>query len=357
MRILCVTESWPRERGPFETLYAYYHSYLTGLGHEVAVVDNKAMHLPIGGQTVWNCPRLFRALGWVRWNDLLVNAMVRRRALQWQPDVILFFKGENIRWRTMAWLKQRTNALLFNWDSDNPFWPSNTSQDLLRSMPFYDCFGSLAEHFLAPLASLGCPRAEYMPMYFIPERFGSAAAVTAADRERFASDLLFIGRATPERAAMLRPLAGWNLALYGPDWDRQLAADDPLRPCLRGGFLDGADYAKALRCCRIAINVLVTQCKGANNLRTFETTGCGAFLLTEHSREQAEVLFRDGEEIACYRTVEELASVAQRFLPDEAARARIAAAGQRRCLAEHTLGHRLDRWLAIAAELRQEGNR
>lgn len=356
MRILLVTESWPRDRGPFETFYQYYRAYLTGLGYEVDVVDNKAMHLPIGGQTVWNCPRLFRALGWVRWNDLLVNAMLRRRAVGWQPDVILQFKGENLRWRTMAWLKRRTQALLFNWDLDNPFWPSNTSPDLLRSMPYYDCFGSLAEHFIPSLLSLGCPRAEYLPMFFIPERFGGPPP-TSADRERFASDLLFIGRATPERAAMLRPLASWDLALYGPDWERVLAADDPLRRCVRGGFLDGADYAKALRCCRIAINVLVTQCKGANNLRTFEATGCGAFLLTEHSREQAETLFREGEEIACYRTPEDLVAVAQRYLPDEATRSRIAAAGQRRCLAEHTLGHRLDAWLRIAEELRKEKRR
>jgi spore maturation protein CgeB len=357
MRILFVTESWPRDKGPFETLYCHYQRYLAGLGHEVEVVDNKVMRLPFGGQTVWNCPRPLRALGWPRWNDWLVNVLLRRRAAQWQPDMILFFKAENIRWRTTAWLRRHTDALLCNWDLDNPFWPSNTSLDLLRSIPLYDCFGSLAEHFIAPLHSLGCPRAEYMPMFFIPDRFQVEQPLTDADRQRFASDLLFIGRATPERADMLRPLAGWDLAVYGPDWERVLASDDPLRRRVRGGFLDGVDYAKALRCCRIAINVLVTQCKGANNLRTFEATGCGAFLLTEYSREQAETLFRADEEIVCYRNPEELATIAQRYLPDEATRARIAAAGQRRCLAEHTLGHRLDRWLAIAAELRKERQR
>jgi hypothetical protein len=194
-------------------------------------------------------------------------------------------------------------------------------------------------------------------MFFIPERFPVDEPLAEADRQRFACDLLFIGRATPERADMLRPLAEWDLAIHGPDWDRMLADDDPLRRCVKGGFLDGVDYAKALRCCRIAINVLVTQCKGANNLRTFEATGCGAFLLTEYSREQAETLFRDGEEIVCYRDPEELVSVARRYLPDEPERARIASAGQKRCLDEHTLGHRLDRWLEIATELQEAKRR
>jgi hypothetical protein len=357
MKFLLVSESWPRHKGPFETFYCYYQQHLAERGHEVDVVDNKAMRLPLGGQTVWNCPRPMRALGWRRWNDLLVNALLRRRAAEWQPDVILFFKAENIRWRTTAWLREHTNALLFNWDLDNPFWPSNTSMDLLRSIPQYDCFGSLAEHFIAPLHSLGCPRVDYMPMFFIPDRFQVDRALSEEDRQRFACDLLFIGRATPERADMLRPLADRDLALYGPDWESMLAGDDPLRRCVRGGFLDGVDYAKALRSCRIAINVLVTQCKGANNLRTFEATGCGAFLLTEYSREQAETLFRAGEEIVCYRDAEELVAVAQRYLDDEDARACIAAAGQRRCLAEHTLGDRLDHWIHAAAELHEARRR
>ena len=353
MRLLLVSEAWAPDRGPFETVYRHYRDFLVAAGHEVDVVDNKAMRLPFGGQTAWNCPRLFRALGWVRWNDWLVNADLRRRALSWRPAVVLVFKGENLRWRTLARVRRESGALLFNWDMDHPFWPSNTSMDLLRSMPYYHCFGALAEHFIPSLLALGCPRAEHMPMFFIPDRFALPCPLTEADRRRFGCDLLFVGRATPERAAMLRPLAERGLAIHGPDWDRDLAPGDPLRPCLRGGFLIGEDYAKALQCCRIAINVLVTQCKGANNLRTFEATGCGAFLLTEHSREQAELLFRDGEELVCYRTAEELAELARRYLDDEPARARIAAAGRRRCLAEHTLGHRLGTWLRIAEELRR----
>jgi hypothetical protein len=357
MKILLVTESWASGDGPFENLYSFYRDILTGAGHDVAVVDNKVMHLPIGGQTVWNCPRLFRALGWVRWNDLIVNAMLRRRTAHWRPELILVIKGENIRWRTLRWIKNNSNALLFNWDMDNPFWPSNTSMDLLRSMPYYDCFGSLARHFIPVLSALGCPRAEYVPMFFVPERFKLERELTADDQRRYHCDLLFIGRHTPERADMLRPLADRDLALYGPDWERMLAPDDSLRRCLRGGFLNGPEYAKALRCCSIAINVLVTQCKGANNLRTFEATGCGAFLLTEYSREQAEILFRDGEEIACFRSAEELASLATHYLEAADQRARVAYAGKRRCHAEHLLQHRLAVLLDIGQELMAGGRR
>lgn len=350
MRILLVTEAWGPGNGPFDTFYPYYREILTAMGHTVDVVDNKVMYLPVGGQTVWNCPRLFRALGWVRWNDLFVNVLLRRRALSRQPDLILMTKAENIRWRTVAWLKQRTNALLFNWDMDHPFWPTNTSMDLLRSMPYYDCFGSLAEHFIPALESLGCPRVEHVPMFFIPERFELTEPLTAADHERFDCDLLFIGRCSRERADMLRPLADRDLAVFGPDWDRMLASDDPLRRCLRGAFLGGQDYARALRCCRIAVNVLVTQCKGANNLRTFEATGCGAFLLTEYSREQAEVLFRDGEELVCFHTADDLHHAVSQYLTQADRRVSIARAGQRRCLANHTLRHRLAALMAVAEE-------
>jgi spore maturation protein CgeB len=353
MTILLITETWNDATGPYDTSFAEFRGVLEAAGHRLVAVDNKANYLRFGGRTVWELRRPLRALGWVHWNNWIVNAAVRRAVRREQPDLVLITKGENLRWRTVRACARGHAGVVVNWDHDSPFWPENTSMDLLRSLPHLDCFFALGRHFLPVLLACGCPRAEYLPMYYNPRRLG-VGDIPGPDRQRLASDILFVGRGTPERVAMLAPLARSGLALYG-DWDL-LPAAHPLRPCVRGRYLNARDYAVALRTCKIAVNALVTQCRGANNLRTFEATGCGAFLLTEHSYEQAAELFAEGAELACFTSPEDLRRKAEYYLAHEPERLAIAAAGQQRALREHTLACRLRRLIEVVAEIAAERN-
>src|SRR5437870_4514753 len=111
MKVLAVCESWDATTGPYETLYPYIRSILVRMGHEVRVIDNKKNYLPIGGQTMWDYPEGGR---WLRHrlNNRIVNRRLRRVAADWQPDLILFIKCENIRVDTTAWLRRNTRARL-----------------------------------------------------------------------------------------------------------------------------------------------------------------------------------------------------------------------------------------------------
>src|SRR6185437_16742210 len=63
--------------------------------------------------------------------------------------------------------------------------------------------------------------------------------------------------------------------------------------------------------------------------KSFEIAGCGGFLLAERSAGHLE-RFREGEEAVFFSSFEECVEKIRRYLPDEAARARIAAAGHAR---------------------------
>ena len=78
------------------------------------------------------------------------------------------------------------------------------------------------------------------------------------------------------------------------------------------------------------------QIKGRN----FEVPGCGGFLLTGQAENLADY-YRPGEEVACFADRADLVRQVRYYLYHEAERARIAAAGHRRTLAEHTYVHRL----------------
>jgi spore maturation protein CgeB len=73
--------------------------------------------------------------------------------------------------------------------------------------------------------------------------------------------------------------------------------------------------------------------------RTFEAPGCGGFLLTGPA-DNLEDYYTSGREITTYRTFGELIDTIRYYLDHEHERAKIAGAGYRRTLAEHTYLHR-----------------
>jgi spore maturation protein CgeB len=85
------------------------------------------------------------------------------------------------------------------------------------------------------------------------------------------------------------------------------------------------------------------QIKGRN----FEVPGCGGFLLTERVP-HLERYFELGVEVAVYEDFGDLLVQLPRWLEDEQARARVAEAGYRRVLSEHTYDHRFN---AVFGEL------
>jgi hypothetical protein len=78
----------------------------------------------------------------------------------------------------------------------------------------------------------------------------------------------------------------------------------------------------------------------ANNMRLFEVTGVGAAVLTEAAPNLHE-MFEPGVEIETYSSGEELVAKVRGLLDDRDARVALAAAGQRRTLAEHTYAERM----------------
>ncbi|MHC1788020.1 CgeB family protein [Solidesulfovibrio sp.] len=99
----------------------------------------------------------------------------------------------------------------------------------------------------------------------------------------------------------------------------------------------------------INFNATSLQMKGAVNQRVFDVPACRAFLLTD-ARRQMERLFEPGREVAVYADPGEIGELIARYLADPAARERIAAAGHRRLLAEHTYPRRLTELFAVMAD-------
>lgn len=114
--------------------------------------------------------------------------------------------------------------------------------------------------------------------------------------------------------------------------------------------LFGLEMFRQLRAGRVALNTHIDISPvSASNMRLFEATGVGACLLTDWKANLPE-LFEPDAEVVAYRDAAECVEKVRYLLGREAERRRIADAGQRRTLLEHTFADRAARIDAVIRE-------
>jgi len=118
-----------------------------------------------------------------------------------------------------------------------------------------------------------------------------------------------------------------------------------------GGELFGADYREAIWRSKINLSFLTHSNEDEFAHKSFEIAACGGFLLAERSPGHA-VRFREDEEAVFFTGIDECAAKIQRYLHDEPARKRIAAAGRARAVRDgYDNDAQVSRILARLAEI------
>ncbi len=206
----------------------------------------------------------------------------------------------------------------------------------------FDIIISSFPHFVDRFRRQG-NTAYYQPLAFEPRVLDTLAPCERELPVTFVGGLSTVhGRGTAflSRLAELVPVQFWG---YGVD---SLPRESPIRKSHRGEAW-GQDMFSLLQQSRITINRHIDVAeKFANNMRLFEATGCGSLLITDYKPNLGE-LFEIGGEVVAYRSPEECAALIKYYLahPDEAEK--IAQAGQRRTLRDHTYQKRMEQTAEI----------
>jgi spore maturation protein CgeB len=195
----------------------------------------------------------------------------------------------------------------------------------------YDLMISSLPNLVAHFARLGLP-ARLNRLAFDRRALD---AVGAQSRDVDASFVGSLSPAHPVRVRLIEFLAGrTQLDIWGNGLD-QFRRDSPIHKRYHGEAW-GIDMFRALARSKITINTHIGIAENyANNMRLFEATGMGAMLLTDR-KSNIEDMFEPGKEVLCYNSAEECLELIGYYRRNETERARIAAAGQRRTLAEHS---------------------
>ena len=211
----------------------------------------------------------------------------------------------------------------------------------------YDLMLSQLPSIVASFRRAGV-RSELCHLAFEPAVLDALPTVPAMDIE-----VSFVGTLSPEhrqRIALLEAVAGrYDLKLFGSK-PQALAANSPLHRCFQGEVW-GADMYQALRRSKITLNSHIDMAgREAGNMRLFEATGVGAFLLTDF-KDNLHTLFEPDREVAVWRSVDDCLEAIDRALGDAESRATIARAGQARTMAQHTYRHRASEILGFIEQI------
>jgi spore maturation protein CgeB len=200
----------------------------------------------------------------------------------------------------------------------------------------YDLMISQLPRMVRSFRSVGV-RSEVCHLAFEPSILDALPAAPAID-----IDVSFVGSVSvdhQQRIALLEAVArSHDLKLWG-NRPETLPASSPLHRCFQGEVW-GAEMYQVLRRSRITLNSHIDLAgPEAGNMRLFEATGVGAFLLTDF-KGNLNTLFAEDREVVVWRSIEDCLDRIARYMDDECGRTTIARAGQARTIAQHTFRHR-----------------
>lgn len=263
-----------------------------------------------------------------------MNEDVLRLAAEHRVDAVWFDKPLFIRRATLRRLRAMGIATI-DYMIDNPFGPRRDPGFRLyaRMIPEYDLHVQQRDVSVQAYLRRGARQVVKVQTAFEPSvHFPPPSSWSDRDRTRAVS---FIGTPYDERPKFLTEL--WRhyklpVVISGPRiWRRKLDRDALKALYPRDGELYDAEYRQGVWQSKINLSFLTHGNQDEYAHKSFEIAACGGFLLAERSAGHS-ARFREDEEAVFFSSLEECAEKIRRYLNDEPARARIAAAGHRRAV-------------------------
>jgi hypothetical protein len=294
------------------------------LGHLAAVDTNASARISgIAGKLQF---RLQAGPDVAHLNRAILQAAERERT-----NILLGDKVLSLQPATLRKLRQ-SGIITIDYVNDNPFGPRRDPGWRLfrKAIPEYNLHAVPRSSSVADFRQRGAR--DVMEIRFAFEPTVHYPPQQEWDDRHRDRNVSFIGTPYDKRGDFLTALwrAGVPVDISGsrPHWQAALPAD-AFASTFRQGELIGAAYREAIWRSRINLAFITHSNRDQVAHKSFEITACGGFLLAERTPEH-QTCFREDEEAVFFSDFEECRVKIDRYLNDEPARTRIAAAGQRR---------------------------
>jgi len=273
------------------------------------------------------------------------NREIVKASQRFKPEfVLILLTASYINPATLKAIRSQGSAIVVNYCLDDFFSlnPKARSRDMHRCIPLWDFIFTTKRYNVAELEAAGAKRAVFVRCGYDPAVHHPVPA-SPQEQAEWGSDLLFVGTYEDVRAEWLTALVEHvpcRLRVFGTRWGA-VASRSPLFPHVERRPLVGREKCLAFASTKIGLAFLRKANRDTYTDRSFEIPACGVFMLAERSDEHA-LLYKEGREMACFQTVDELIGKVQHYLEHDQERMRIAQEGYNRVVAgNHTYADRL----------------
>ena len=266
-----------------------------------------------------------------------VNEEIKGLSERWTPDLVLSIKGETVKSETVDWIKREVGAKTALWYPDDPRFFNSLVEYIA---PSYDYVFTCSGNAISMYKELGIEHVYRLPFACEPtvhKRMNS----NDEEKEKHNASVVFVGTYTPSRSRFIKSLmkARVKVQVYGSYWKYFMRGDN-----VHDGIY-GAEMVKLFSSSKIILNFHANRSYGPN-MRVFEATGSGAFLLTDNAEDIWD-FFKIGKEIVVFGDLKELLSLVDHYFDSEKERENIADAGYTRCHIEHIFEKRLKTMVGV----------
>ncbi|KKP59999.1 MAG: hypothetical protein UR52_C0001G0079 [Candidatus Gottesmanbacteria bacterium GW2011_GWA1_34_13] len=259
-----------------------------------------------------------------------INHQLIKKIKILKPNYFFTVKGEVFYPKTIEQINS-LGIITINWYPDNlVLW-----QNLIKTAKTYKYFFSVCTMLTTKLNQTG------RKTYYLP--VAGQADIKIIQTPKI-YDIVFAGHRTQKRINYFSEICDLNFNLWGyPHWKHTIMA-----PYYRN-YLPVNRMQNIFRQAKIVINVLTGE-KGipinTANLRNFEATGVGTFILSEYCPALAK-LFIEDQEMVFFRNKKELRQKAIYYLKRDKERERIAKNGWLKTRKDHTYIMRFNEMFSI----------
>ncbi len=251
------------------------------------------------------------------------------------PDVVLMIGGEGLSPEAISRAKADGLGIWVNWMPNH-----------LEGLDTVVARAAACDHVFG-IGTDVAARAEQVlgrPVGVLPLAADPSVYRPHRSRDQYRANVVFAGRATPRREALLSEVLEFGLAVWGPGW-RQTS----LRDYCRGELLDQEEFVRAYGGASVAVNIH-HQANGVTpdascNQRLFEVAAIGIPQVVDN-RGDLSSYFTPGSDCLVYETVDDLRSCVEGALMDLPAAEEMASEARNVTLTRHTYMHRMQELLA-----------
>lgn len=251
------------------------------------------------------------------------------------PELIWVDQGEWIGPGLIRAMRRQLSAPIVNYLLDDPFGGRDGRRfsAYLRAVPQYDLLTVVRQENVEEAYAYGARKV--MKVWRSADEVAHAPReLSAEQKKRFTSEVVFVGTWMPERSPFMAELIqrGVPLSIWGNRW--QKAPEWPqLAQHWRGPGLDNDDdYAAAILAAKINLGLLSKGNRDLHTTRSLEIPALGGLFCAERTSEHLE-LYEEGQEAVFWKDAAECAEQCLALLADESRRKAIAAAGHARAMA------------------------